>query len=169
MSQTLNTSHSAPSEKSRAGRYLTFRLGEESYGISVLKVREIIQMQRVTRVPCVPDYVKGVINLRGKVIPVVDLRLKFAFGETEIGEHTCTVVTALTRPDGGETLTGLIVDAVEEVLQIEDEQIEESPSFTDVTISTEYIDGIARIRDSIAMLIDIDQAIAASVVESITT
>ncbi|MBC2594991.1 chemotaxis protein CheW [Ruficoccus amylovorans] len=153
--------------RSRAGRYLTFNLGSESYGISVLKVREIIQMQKVTRVPCVPEYVKGVINLRGKVIPVVDLRLKFDFGETEVSKHTCIIVVAIVRSDGSDALTGLIVDAVEEVLHIEAGQIENTPGFSDSSISMEYIDGIAKIRDTVAMLLDIDQAVAASVLERI--
>lgn len=146
---------------SRAGRYLTFRLGEESYGISVLKVREIIQMQPITRVPRMPDYMKGVINLRGKVIPVADMRLKFNFPSAEVNERTCIIVVALNLPGGRETLTGLIVDAVEEVAQMEDAQIEDAPSFSDSSISTEYISGMAKVKDSVKMLLDIDKVVSA--------
>lgn len=146
---------------SKAGRYLTFKLGEESYGISVLKVREIIQMQPITSIPRTPDYMKGVINLRGKVIPVADLRIKFAFKEAEVNERTCIIVVALQLADGRDTLTGLIVDAVEEVLQIESEQIEDAPSFSDTAISTEYIFGMAKIKDDVKMLLDIDKVVSA--------
>jgi len=147
--------------REKAGRYLTFQLGEESYGISVLKVREIIQMQPVTRIPRTPDYLKGVINLRGKVIPVADLRIKFDFEKAEVSERTCIIVVALTQADGHETLTGLIVDAVEEVLQIEAAQIEEAPSFSDASITTEYIFGMAKVKDKVKMLLDIDQVVSA--------
>lgn len=145
----------------KAGRYLTFQLGDESYGISVLKVREIIQMQPITRIPRTPDYMKGVINLRGKVIPVADLRIKFAFAEAEVNERTCIIVVSLALADGRETLSGLIVDAVEEVLQIEEQQIEEAPSFTDTTVSTDYIFGMAKIREDVKMLLDIDKVVSA--------
>lgn len=155
-------------DKKRSGRYLTFRLAEESYGISVLKVREIIQMQPITRVPKMPDYIKGVINLRGKVIPVADMRLKFAFPTAEVNERTCIIVVALSLERGGDTLTGLIVDAVEEVLQIEDAQIEDTPSFADASISTDYIFGMAKVKDQVKMLLDIDRAISAQAVAKLT-
>lgn len=147
--------------KDKAGRYLTFQLGEESYGITVLKVREIIQMQPITQIPRTPEYMKGVINLRGKVIPVADLRIKFAFEKAEVSERTCIIVVSLTMADERETLTGLIVDAVEEVLQIEADQIEDAPSFSDTAISTEYIFGMAKVRDNVKMLIDIDKVVLA--------
>lgn len=151
----------------KAGRYLTFQLGEESYGISVLKVREIIQMQPITRIPRTPAYLKGVINLRGKVIPVADLRIKFAFDKAELSERTCIIVVALTHSDGRETLTGLIVDAVEEVLQIEADTIEDAPSFSDAAISMDYIFGMAKVKDNVKMLLDIDKVVSAERLEKI--
>jgi len=152
----------------KAGRYLTFQLGKESYGISVLKVREIIQMQPITRIPRTPAYLKGVINLRGKVIPVADMRIKFEFDSAEVNERTCIIVVALRLDDGRDTLTGLIVDAVEEVLQIESEQIEEAPSFSDASISTEYIFGMAKVKDNVKMLLDIDKVVSAEAVVQMT-
>lgn len=151
----------------KAGRYLTFQLGEESYGISVLKVREIIQMQPITSIPRTPEYMKGVINLRGKVIPVADLRIKFGFKDAEVNERTCIIVVALTLSDGRETLTGLIVDAVEEVLQIETDQMEEAPAFSDASVSTEFIFGMAKIKDDVKMLLDIDKVVSAESVVNI--
>jgi len=152
----------------KAGRYLTFQLGDQSYGISVLKVREIIQTQPITRVPRTPDYMKGVINLRGKVIPVADLRLRFGFENAEVNERTCIVVVLLELPDGRETFTGLIVDAVEEVLQIEAKEIEPAPGFSDAAISTDYISGMAKVKGDVKMLLDIDKVVSEScVVETI--
>jgi purine-binding chemotaxis protein CheW len=145
-----------------AGRYLTFQLGDQSYGISVLKVREIIQTQPITRVPRTPDYMKGVINLRGKVIPVADLRLRFGFKNAEVNERTCIVVVLLELPDGRETFTGLIVDAVEEVLQIEAESIEAAPGHSDAGVSTDYVSGMAKIKDNVKILLDIDKVVSES-------
>ena len=145
-----------------AGRYLTFQLGDQSYGISVLKVREIIQTQPITRVPRTPDYMKGVINLRGKVIPVADLRLRFGFENAEVNERTCIVVVLLELPDGRETFTGLIVDAVEEVLQIEAESIEAAPGHSDNGVSTDYVSGMAKIKDNVKILLDIDKVVSES-------
>ena len=145
-----------------AGRYLTFQLGDQSYGISVLKVREIIQTQPITRVPRTPDYMKGVINLRGKVIPVADLRLRFGFENAEVNERTCIVVVLLELPDGRETFTGLIVDAVEEVLQIEAESIESAPGHSDTGVSTDYVSGMAKIKDNVKILLDIDKVVSDS-------
>ena len=98
----------------RAGKYLIFRLGREEFGTAVLKVREIIGMQDITAVPQTPAHVKGVINLRGKVIPVIDLRLKFGMGSEAYTERTCIIVVR-TRMQGEEVLVGVIVDSVSEV------------------------------------------------------
>lgn len=152
----------------RSGRYLTFELGDQSYGISVLKVREIIQIQPITKVPRTPDYMKGVINLRGKVIPVADLRVRFGFEHADVNERTCIVVVLLEMPDGRESFTGLIVDAVEEVMQIGSEEIEDAPSFSDSAVSVEYIHGMAKVKSGVKMLLDIDRVIsAASVVQTL--
>src|SRR6056297_320171 len=105
-----------------AGKYLTFNLGEETYGLEILKVQEIIGMQEITKVPRTPNYVKGVINLRGKVIPVVDLRLKFGMEEIETTRKTCIIVVQVTRGESS-VIMGIIVDEVSEVLEISGDEI----------------------------------------------
>lgn len=151
----------------RSGRYLTFLLGDQSYGISVLKVREIIQIQPITKVPRTPDYMKGVINLRGKVIPVADLRIRFGFESAAVDERTCIVVVLLDLQDGREALTGLIVDAVEEVMQISNDVIEDAPGFTDSAVSVEYLYGMAKVEENVKMLLDIDRVIGAESVADV--
>lgn len=151
----------------RSGRYLIFSLGDQSYGISVLKVREIIQIQPITKVPRTSDYMKGVINLRGKVIPVADLRIRFGFQSATVNERTCIVVVLLDLKEGREALTGLIVDAVEEVMQISNEVIEDAPGFTDSAVSVEYLYGMAKVDNNVKMLLDIDKVIATESVAEI--
>ena len=158
----------APPFASLAGKYLTFFLGEETYGIPVLKVREIISMLPITQVPQVPAYMKGVINLRGKVIPVVDLRAKFSMSEAEATASTCIVVVQIHGLDNQIKLIGLIVDAVEEVANIAQSEIEPTPDFGG-SISVQYILGMAKIKGAVKSLIDIDQIIAADTIERITS
>lgn len=167
MSATETKKQTATDQVDRSGRYLTFLLGDQSYGISVLKVREIIQIQPITKVPRTPDFMKGVINLRGKVIPVADLRIRFGFESASVDERTCIVVVLLELGDGREALTGLIVDAVEEVRQISKDVIEDAPSFTDTGVSVEYLYGMAKVDDSVKMLLDIDRVISANEVEEL--
>ena len=142
-----------------AGKYLTFVLGKESYGIPVLKIREIIRMQHVTLVPQMPDYIRGVINLRGKIIPVVDLRAKFELAETEVTERTCIVVVQVASPGGISLSMGLVVDAVEEVINIGASDIEATPDFG-ATLDTEYILGMAKIKGAVKALLDIDRVVS---------
>ena len=156
------------SSTSLAGKYLTCFLGGETYGIPVLKVREIISMLPITQVPQVPAYMKGVINLRGKVIPVVDLRSKFSIPEVEATASTCIVVVQIQGHENQTKLIGLIVDAVEEVANIALADIEPTPDFGG-TISVQYILGMAKIKGSVKSLLDIDQIIAADTIERITT
>ncbi|TXT46342.1 MAG: purine-binding chemotaxis protein CheW [Limisphaerales bacterium] len=155
---------SAVGEQSLAGKYLTFTLGHESYGIPVLKVREIIRHTNITAVPQLPDYVKGILNLRGKVIPIVDLRLKFRLGAAEIAERTCIVVVQVRRASGNRALMGLIVDGVEAVANIAARDIEPTPDFG-TTLDTAYILGVAKLEGSVISLLDIDQVISAEVTE----
>jgi purine-binding chemotaxis protein CheW len=144
----------------KPGKYLTFLLGQEGYGISVLKVREIIRLCNVTPVPQMPQHVRGVINLRGKIIPVVDLRLKFNLASTAETEHTCIVVVQVALHSGAKTIMGVVVDAVEEVVQIAAADIEPTPEFgTQVDVTC--IVGMAKIRGVIKALLDIDRVIAA--------
>jgi purine-binding chemotaxis protein CheW len=147
--------------KFQAGKFLTFRLGEESYGVAVLKIREIIRMQKITLVPQMPPYVKGVINLRGKVIPVIDMRLKFNVGSDAVTERTCIVVVQLdNRETSVTTSVGLIVDAVEEVMTISEEEVEETPDLGG-QFDGQYILGIAKIKGEVKTLLDINEVIMA--------
>ena len=140
----------------RAGKYLTFVLADEQYGLEILKVREIIGVMDITAVPQTPDFVKGVINLRGKVIPVVDLRLKFGMAEAERTEETCIIVVDL-----GSVEMGIIVDKVSEVLDIAGEDIDETPTFGDA-VDTDFILGMGKVSESVKILLDIDKVLAAA-------
>lgn len=144
-----------------AGKYLTFKLGDEEYGLEILKVQTIIQMQEVTKVPKTPKFVRGVINLRGKVIPVIDLRAKFGLETREDTDKTCIVVVQVVR-DGQDAATmGIIIDEVNEVPQISAGDIEETPSFG-ASVNTSFILGMAKIGDSVKILLDIDKVLSTS-------
>ncbi len=140
------------------GKYLTFALAKEEYGLAILKVREIIGYMEITAVQQTPSYVKGVLNLRGQVIAVIDLRAKFNMQETERTEETCIIV-AETQRDGVKRSTGLIVDRVSEVLNITPEQVEQSPSFANGD-DAGFILGIAKVGKSVKILLDIDSILA---------
>jgi purine-binding chemotaxis protein CheW len=140
------------------GKYLTFALANEEFGLEILKVREIIGYMDVTAVPQTPHYVKGVINLRGQVIPVVDLRAKFGMEVVELTEQTCIIVVEITQ-DRRKFSTGIIVDRVQEVLDISGENIEASPQFG-ASVNTEFILGMAKIQESVKILLDIDRVLA---------
>lgn len=148
-----------------AGKYLTFKLADEEYGLEILKVQEIIRMQTVTRVPRTPGYVRGVINLRGKVIPVIDLRSKFSMSIQEDTDKTCIIVVQVNRGDH-HLVMGVIIDEVREVLDISAESIEDTPSFG-ASINTEFILGIGKVGETVKMLLDIDKVLTASEVEQI--
>lgn len=137
------------------GKYLTFVLGEEEYGLEILKVREIIGLMDITAVPQTPAFVKGVINLRGKVIPVIDLRLKFGMEEAEPTEETCIIVV-----DIGASLIGIFVDTVSEVLDVTADQIEPPPSFGSA-LETAFILGMGKIKGKVKILLDIDSVLSA--------
>jgi purine-binding chemotaxis protein CheW len=143
--------------RSRAGKYLTFGLGEEEYGLEILKVREIIGYVEVTSVPQTPDYVRGVINLRGQVIPVVDIRSKFGMASVERTEATCIIVVEISRDDD-KISTGVVVDRVQEVLDIDGEQIEAAPEFGS-SVNTDFILGIGKIGNAVKILLDIDKVL----------
>lgn len=143
---------------SRTGKYLTFSLSSESYGVDVLKVREIIRFLKITPVPQMPPYVKGVINLRGKVLPVIDLRLKFGLEAAEPTERTCIVVVRVQA--GGQDITlGMIVDSVEEVINLSDSEIEDTPEFG-AKVDTGYLMGMAKVKGVIKTLLDIDKVVS---------
>jgi purine-binding chemotaxis protein CheW len=149
----------------REGKYLTFSLGDEEYGIGILRVKEIIGMMRITPIPQTPEYVKGVINLRGKVIPVIDLRVRFAMASASYTERTCIVVVEIDAATGRLHI-GIVVDSVSEVLNIKGSDIEETPEFG-TTLNTDYIFGMAKTAGSVKILLDIDRALGASEMELI--
>jgi purine-binding chemotaxis protein CheW len=153
--------------KKLAGKYLTFALHGEFYGIDVLKVREIIRLTEITAVPQMPAYVRGVINLRGKIIPVMDLRVRFGFPNAETTDQTCIVVVQVRLPDGKATQMGLVVDGVEEVTNISAGDIEETPDFG-AEISASYIVGMAKIKGVVKALLDIDSIIAGDTLQKIS-
>jgi purine-binding chemotaxis protein CheW len=141
----------------RAGKYLVFHLGREHFGIQVLKVREIMGLQDITAVPHTSTFVKGVFNLRGKVIPVIDLRLRFHMPEIEYSPRTCIIVVSLLGKDDPIPM-GLVVDGVVEVINIAEADIEATPTFGS-ELDTSYLLGIAKIRGEVRLLLDIDQAL----------
>ncbi len=141
----------------RGGKYLVFHLGREEFGIRVLKVREIMGIQDVTAVPQTPAHVKGVINLRGKVIPVVDLRLKFGLPEQEYTQRTCIIVVQV-HGEAGPMLMGIVVDGVAEVLNLAVADIEDTPDFGDGT-ATPYLLGMAKVKGKVRILLEIDRVL----------
>lgn len=143
---------------SKAGKYLTFSLAGEEYGIAILKVKEIIGMMPVTPVPQTPPYVKGVINLRGKVIPVTDLRLKFGMASIDYTERTCIIVVEIQGEDDV-ILLGIVVDAVSEVLNIKNDHIEDTPNFG-TALNTDFMFGMAKVENSVKILLDIDRVLS---------
>lgn len=144
----------------REGKYLTFALGKEEYGLEILKVREIIGYIDVTAVPQTPHYIKGVINLRGQVIPVVDLRTKFQMETCEVTEQTCIIVVEITQ-SGRKFSTGIVVDRVQEVLDVLGENIEDAPNFG-TGVNTDCILGMGKIGDSVKILLDIDRVLGST-------
>ena len=139
------------------GKYLTFTLAEEEYGISILKVKEIIGMMPITPVPQTPDFIKGIINLRGKVIPVIDMRMKFDMGTVEYTERTCIVVVEVGS-NSGTIFIGIVVDSVSEVLNIKAEEIEKTPAFG-CQLDTGFILGMAKTEAGVKILLDINRVL----------
>ena len=148
------------SVEKREGKYLTFTLGKEEYGIGILKIKEIIGLVDVTSIPNTPDFVKGVINLRGKVIPIVDLRMRFGMKKVDYTERTCIVVVEIYG-QSDKIIIGLVVDAVSEVLNIRKEDIEDAPDFG-TKLDTEYILGMAKMGGGVKILLDIDKVLSAA-------
>lgn len=145
----------------RAGKYLTFVLAGEDYGLEILKVREIMGILDITTVPHTPVYVKGVVNIRGKVIPIVDLRLKFDIAETEYTEQTCIIVVYV-----GQVEVGIIVDCVSEVMDIKEEDIEDSPEFG-ADVDTHTILGMSKAGGKVTILLDINKVLGSDDVTAI--
>jgi purine-binding chemotaxis protein CheW len=147
------------------GKYLTFALGKEEYGLEILKVREIIGYMDITAVPKTPSYVRGVINLRGQVISVVDLRAKFGMEAAQRTDETCIIVVEIKSGDR-KLSTGIIVDRVSEVLSIPGENIEEPPTFG--AVATDFILGMGKIGQAVKILLDIDRVLAKGEIAQLT-
>ncbi len=144
--------------KAQSGKYLTFKLGDEAYGLEINKVIEIIGMQDITPIPRTPDHLKGVINLRGIIHPVIDLNNKFGMGMTEETELTCIIVVTVERHENKEQM-GIIVDAVSEVEDIKQEEIENTPSLG-TEINTNFILGMAKTKNTVKMLLDLQKILS---------
>ena len=142
----------------KEGKYLTFALAQEEYGLELLKVREIMGYMDITAVPQTPHHVKGVINLRGQVIPVIDLRAKFGMETAEVTDESCIIVVEISQGSCNFS-TGIIVDHVQEVLDIAGQDIEEAPQFGS-SVDTNFILGMGKIGDSVKILLDIDKVMA---------
>ena len=157
----------------KENKFLTFRLGKEEYGVEILKVREIIGIIDVTPLPQTPEYVKGVINLRGKIIPVIELRAKFTLPSVEYTEETCVIVMEVSEGEEGEQFQmGVIVDSVNEVLDISQNQIEPAPRFG-CALNTEYILGVGKVtiddKEKVIILLEIDKVLTESDLDTIRT
>ncbi len=158
MTSTLNArEEESVSSLDKQGKYLTFALSHEEYGLEILKVREIIGYMEITAVPQTPAHVKGVINLRGQVIPVIDLRMKFGMNEAEVTEETCIIVVEIAQGDR-HFQTGIVVDRVKEVLDIDGENIEDAPQFGS-NVDTNFILGMGKVNGSVKILLDIDKVL----------
>ena len=150
-----------------AGKYLTFSLAQEDYGIEILKVQEIIGLMNVTNVPRTPEFIRGVINLRGKVIPVVDLRIKFGIEKKEDTEKTCIIVVQVEETSGEHVIMGIIVDEVCEVLDVKGDEIEPSPSFG-ASVDTDFIMGMGKAAQKVVMLLDVDRVLSKKEIEAVS-
>ncbi len=173
MSQNDSTSATPAATQGLAGKYLTFALSREEYGLPVLKVREIIKMMDITTVPQVPAHVRGVINLRGKVIPIMDLRERFGMPSAEralagasaaevaaADAIRCIIVVQVVGPTGAAVPVGIVVDRVSEVSAIAEAEIEDAPSFG-AGVRTEYLLGLGKAQGRVKLLLDIDRVLAA--------
>ena len=141
---------------SRAGKYLTFFLASEEYGVEILKVQEIIGRMPITPVPLTSRYIRGVINLRGKIHPIMDLKIKFGMEETEITDETCIIVIKTSS-----MMMGILVDKVSEVVSISSEDIEDTPSFG-ADVNPEYLLGVGKTGGRVRLLLDIEKVINAA-------
>ena len=167
------TQSNTPAETGRtalsalAGKYLTFKLDVEEFGLEILKVQEIIKMMDITRVPRTPAFVRGVINLRGKVIPVVDLRLKFDMEVKANTDKTCVIVVTVRRSSGS-VVMGIIVDEVSEVLDVAGSSIEPAPEFGGA-VDTSFILGMGKVGERVVTLMDVDRVLSGEDVAAVAT
>jgi purine-binding chemotaxis protein CheW len=145
--------------KNAAGEYLTFVLGTEQYGLEILKVQEIRGYDAVTQIANTPDFIKGVVNLRGKIVPIVDLRIKFNLGKVEYDEFTVVIILNLSG-----RVVGIVVDGVSDVMALKEEQLREVPSLV-TSIDTKYIVGLATVEQHMLILVDIEKLMSSQEME----
>ena len=153
------------SEATGTQQFLTFKLGEEIFAVEVAKVREILDVSTITKVPQTPEFMRGVINLRGGVVPVIDLRLKLGMTRTENTVHTCIIVEEISL-DGETVILGTLADSVQEVFDLDGVQIEPAPRIG-TKLNTEFLKGMVKHNDSFIMILDIDKVFSASEIESV--
>lgn len=142
-------------------QFLTFSLAGGDYGIGILQVKEILQYEALTQVPSIPDAIRGVINLRGAVVPVIDLAVKLGLPKTHIAKQSCILIVEISLGDGGVTVAGIIADAVKEVLELSADQIE-PPSALSTLIRVDFLVGMAKVGKGFVLLLDVDRAASAS-------
>jgi len=162
---TPQDGHENSAVADRGGKYLTFTLAHEEYGLEILKVREIIGYKEITAVPQMPHFVKGVINLRGQIIPVIELRAQFGMEAAKVTEQTCIIVVEVSR-DGCKYSYGIIVDRVLEVLEIPGENIEETPQFGS-SVNADFLLGIGKVGEAVKILLDIDKVLESGVFSTV--
>jgi purine-binding chemotaxis protein CheW len=158
-----STENRASNAASAAGEYLTFVLGTEEYGLDILKVQEIRGYDAVTQIANTPDFIKGVVNLRGKIVPIVDLRIKFNLGKVEYDEFTVVIILSLSG-----RVVGIVVDGVSDVMALKEEQIRDVPSLV-TSINTKYIVGLATVEEQMFILVDIEKLMSSEEMELIET
>lgn len=168
MKTTSNATASADRTTIQGGKYLTFLLGAEHYAVPVLKVREIIRLCDITPVPRMPEHIRGVINLRGKIIPVTDLRQRFDLERVASTDLTCIVVVHVVGASNSPILIGMIVDAVDEVVNIAASDIEPTPDFG-AALNTEFIVGMAKMKGVVKTLLDIDRILTSDGIDVLPT
>lgn len=164
----VNANGAAKDRQLPPDRYLTFRNNKESYGIRVLAVREIIRQAPITVIPQMPPYIRGVINLRGRIIPVIDLKHRFGMGVAAVGSRTCTVVVQIETTARGPIQMGLMVDIVEEVVQIAAADISPTPDFG-VSIDTAFLLGMAKVKGKAKILLNLDQVLTGEQVDRLSS
>jgi len=161
------TGGGTPTAANLAGKYLTFKLADEEYGLEILKVREIIGLLPITCLPRTPVFVRGVINLRGKVIPVIDLRQKFGLDVADDTDQTCIIVVDVVGQFGSVQI-GILVDSVSEVLDIKGEEIEDPPAFGS-NVDTAFILGMAKAKGSVKILLNIEKVLSQAELEHVAS
>jgi purine-binding chemotaxis protein CheW len=153
-------------EEALAGKFLTFRLASELYGLEILRVQELVGLLPVTRVPRLPAFLAGVVNLRGRVIPLVDLRLCFGMSASAMDDRTCVIVVRVERVEGHPAAMGVIVDEVSDVVYLAADKIEPTPEFG-TSVDTSFVKGVGRLEDHVVLLLDIDRVLSSGELDAI--